>query len=362
MLTNKKHNVRNVEFIVHKPIEFTYAVSALSIKLQYSNSLEIKAMQFFDLESPLLKSMYSNLPPNLIKEIKYFLFKEMSGFLMELIGVYPDAITIPNFIDKIEDMDTFLWIKCLGKTIAPNKETKDALTLIQKDYDRYVENIFELIQSQNISNKRTKDRMFNFFKNPQNTKDRFVSFLRQFYEQIYKHYELQIIEEMMKNHNRYKMLFETNEEKFVNNFLSRESNEYSNGIKIHTSYLFKIGKGIIIDETNVYSDILCIGEKEIEYLEEVGEVDSVHLFLKALSDRNRLEMALRISNRPWYVHELAEDMGIAPSTTSHHLSFLQNLGLVKWERKDHKMCYSLNREKVKEMTEKLLLLIENENV
>lgn len=50
---------------------------------------------------------------------------------------------------------------------------------------------------------------------------------------------------------------------------------------------------------------------------------------------------------------LAQAVGMEPSLASHHLSVLADAGLVTRRRKGHFICYAANRERMKELHQRL---------
>ena len=50
---------------------------------------------------------------------------------------------------------------------------------------------------------------------------------------------------------------------------------------------------------------------------------------------------------------LAQAVGMEPSLASHHLSVLADAGLVTRRRKGHFVCYAANRERMKELHQRL---------
>jgi predicted transcriptional regulator len=77
-------------------------------------------------------------------------------------------------------------------------------------------------------------------------------------------------------------------------------------------------------------------------------------FFKALADANRLKIVGFLAQRPYTVEELAQALGLAVSTTSHHLSYLAYVGLVSARTKGHYSIYSLEIEALKEMARRML--------
>jgi DNA-binding transcriptional ArsR family regulator len=57
------------------------------------------------------------------------------------------------------------------------------------------------------------------------------------------------------------------------------------------------------------------------------------LMLKALSDENRLRIALMLKGRELCVCQITEALKLAPSTVSKHISLLEAAGLVETRKK-----------------------------
>lgn len=67
---------------------------------------------------------------------------------------------------------------------------------------------------------------------------------------------------------------------------------------------------------------------------------------KALSDPTRIKILYLLSQKPYSVNEIAENLDLLQSTVSHQLRFLKNLRLVKYRREGTTMIYSCDDEHV----------------
>lgn len=66
------------------------------------------------------------------------------------------------------------------------------------------------------------------------------------------------------------------------------------------------------------------------------------VFFSALSDANRLKIVGLLAQDDFSVEELAEMLGLQPSTVSHHLSKLSKVGLVSARAESYYNVYHLN--------------------
>lgn len=67
-------------------------------------------------------------------------------------------------------------------------------------------------------------------------------------------------------------------------------------------------------------------------------------FFKALADANRLKIVGLLAQQPYSVEQLAAILGLRPSTVSHHLSKLAEVGLVSAKAESYYNIYQLEKE------------------
>lgn len=104
--------------------------------------------------------------------------------------------------------------------------------------------------------------------------------------------------------------------------------------------------GLIVDE------VLEIKKRYGEGEEKLTEQ------AKAVGDKTRLIILRLLSERPYFVKELAGKLSMSSASLSHHLSLLSNAGLLTFFFEDRKMYYDVNRENLKKLGEYLTHLAE----
>lgn len=77
-------------------------------------------------------------------------------------------------------------------------------------------------------------------------------------------------------------------------------------------------------------------------------------FFKALADANRLRIVGLLARQPYTVEQLAAQLELSESTTSHHLARLSKAGLVSARADGHYYFYSLQTEALRDMSQRLL--------
>ena len=70
--------------------------------------------------------------------------------------------------------------------------------------------------------------------------------------------------------------------------------------------------------------------------------DEVVTFFKALADANRLKIVGLLAQQPYSVEELAALLDLKPSTVSHHLAKLAQVGLVSAKTESYYNVYQLD--------------------
>lgn len=75
----------------------------------------------------------------------------------------------------------------------------------------------------------------------------------------------------------------------------------------------------------------------------MNEMEAIKIF-KCLADKSRLQILKSLSGESMYVELLAQRLELAPSTISFHLKKLEDAGLVRSQKEQYYMMYSMNRE------------------
>ena len=82
--------------------------------------------------------------------------------------------------------------------------------------------------------------------------------------------------------------------------------------------------------------------------------DELLAFFKALSDATRLRLVGLLAQKESSVEELAAMLDVSPSTVSHHLSKLSEIGLVSARAEGYYNIYSMNTGVLQDMSKRML--------
>ncbi|MFH2103447.1 MAG: metalloregulator ArsR/SmtB family transcription factor [Chloroflexota bacterium] len=78
-------------------------------------------------------------------------------------------------------------------------------------------------------------------------------------------------------------------------------------------------------------------------------------FFKALADDSRLKIVGLLAHQPYSVEELAALLDLKPSTVSHHLSKLADVGLVSARAEGYYSVYMLDKAALENSTRRIIL-------
>jgi DNA-binding transcriptional ArsR family regulator len=83
------------------------------------------------------------------------------------------------------------------------------------------------------------------------------------------------------------------------------------------------------------------------------QAELVSAGLAVLAEPHRLLILRQLRRGPRSAGDLARAVGIAPSLASHHLSVLDQHGLVSRRRAGHFVCYAAEHERIRELYDRL---------
>lgn len=121
------------------------------------------------------------------------------------------------------------------------------------------------------------------------------------------------------------------------------------------------GYSVYGDQTiRLYAGVLFLEMEELRLGKEQKEKDLLDTF-KALGDENRLKILELVSHKAYYMKELADELKISPSTLSHHVDHLLQVGLLRFYTKGRRVYLELGREKISTLSKSLIQLAERGN-
>lgn len=112
----------------------------------------------------------------------------------------------------------------------------------------------------------------------------------------------------------------------------------------------------IADEGISKKDVLRIGfliDENFRQRKKASNIEDIGNIMKVFSDRSKLDILKLIKDKPAYGKELADGLGLAKGTISHHMSSLMSIGVIDTLCESNKIYYSLNKKRFGEVLDEL---------
>jgi len=208
-----------------------------------------------------------------------------------------------------------------------------------------IENFKSDIEASDLDDE-TKSYLIDFILNVDEVHFRLVKILEYFYEEAYIPMKDDILYILDMEKKKMENNFYYESANFFDKYLSDLSIETEKPIRIHPSFFKQIWKDTLDCKTHFWITLGVYSYKTNDT--NLKKKDSLLLY-KILSDKTRLEMMMMLSQRSYFVNELAEKLKISSPAVSHHISYLNKLNLVSLKKDDHRFYYYLNKHKLEEL-------------
>lgn len=185
---------------------------------------------------------------------------------------------------------------------------------------------------------------------PEDTKLRYMQLIRQYYKDVFLPCKEQLRKESELAVHRYEELFIDNPERFIQDFIKNEPAMYDITTFFHVSFISQVGnQHFYVNREGDPAGWVAFGLRNDQVFGPAAEREKTELFLKAFSDKRRLDFLLLLRQRPHYGQEIAAALGITPAAVTYHGNFLFFLDLIEIKREDHRLYYHLQMDKLQEL-------------
>ncbi|WP_438349375.1 ArsR family transcriptional regulator [Paenibacillus sp. FA6] len=185
---------------------------------------------------------------------------------------------------------------------------------------------------------------------PEETKVRCIQLIQQFYHDAFSLWKDRLRVESERAAIRYEESFHANPERFIRDHTGTEPTTYDIPTIFHISLMAQVGNDHLVFYTGTsWIGWVIFGIHNDRVFGPAADREKTELFLKAFSDKRRLDILLLLRERPHYGQELAIKLSITPSAVNYHANFLFFLNLLEMKRVEHRMYYHLDIEKLREL-------------
>ncbi|MBO4219864.1 MAG: winged helix-turn-helix transcriptional regulator [Clostridia bacterium] len=255
----------------------------------------------------------------------------------------PDIFSAANSVKNISKAEFFMnFYQMLSMQDKKAKFSRDV-----KNYN----DLINFISAMTIPNEE-KWELCHFYNNFDSNRDILADYLLEMGQAYYEVYD------SMESHvNHYVDTIEQPLAKggvaYLNSNFGLELNDQINSVTVVPSVILGADMKYLFNYTSdTVDDVLVIGG----YYEPFGRIagDGERLTdlcgsLKALGDTSKLKILKILSTGPRFGQELAQMLGISTATVSHHVSILEEYGFIVLDRKQNRVYYSLNRDRINEL-------------
>jgi len=353
------HKIKDKEFhfMFSKPMELLYSLIAVSSTDELIKDTDKKNTDGnIQIIVDMLDDIKGELSSYIKWELQYF-FQKYSCTYCNAIGVTtymsylnhnPSVNTIEEMLRIIDESHEYEMLSYIIETIFYENSNRNIHEVYDwntiKDNPKELLNIIEELE---LTDGDMKLKVMEIIENPKETKQRYIMLLRQFYEKTYMYLEDEIYKTVVPSLERYENEFLSNPEKFCRKYFIKDINVFGQAVMIHIS-LFKCS-GSDYWSSRKGTECIVFGSETWRFANEEPEREKILNFLKAISDKRRMTIIELLAEKSCYVNEIAEEIGMSAATTSYHLTNLQELEIVDFERYEHKFYYYLKKDKLREL-------------
>lgn len=290
-----------------------------------------------------------NFNPEMKECFKFFFDREISfGVCMLKIAYNCNITSIEGLISTLQDMDSQeLMIYFINND--DNFMTAEDIDRIKGSQSfayKYIDKTFPV----NIENKW---RILSLINEPENYKQKFIKFIKEFYKSFYsgvrekaaglvKSKSLDIIDYLSEDPVR-----------GIKNLALMDIKEGS-GLKLIVGFSYFLDIGVsIVDNSVSNTSIITMGTRRLERLRIIGENhltdEQMMNICSVLSDRTRIDILKMLKDGPVYGSQIAEKFGISNPAASYHLEQFTANGLVRIQKEGHRLYYYLKQDRIEQV-------------
>lgn len=302
-----------------------------------------------------IKNVKDNMCPILARDLTYF-FKNFSKGIYAIIyyAIDEDINDIEKVLDNITNMskEEFLdiFISKLDMKIPENATDEEIKKIIEEELKN------------DINNSDKVDIYMDYFRFPDQMKERLTFTLEQYYKQFFAKIENDVKDFMDNKLKKHRQLLKEDSDKFFDTMVILIDKDIVNEQRVNffISYFNEIGLALRhYDDTEIFTIIYGYGHEQ-KFDENMKKKEYKEL-IKLLNDDNRFEILSLLGKRSWYNKELADKLGITTATMSYHIKKISTLGILDIETgKKKRLYYRLNKNKLIKIVNNMLFDIIDE--
>ncbi|MFB7303051.1 MULTISPECIES: ArsR/SmtB family transcription factor [Heyndrickxia] len=284
------------------------------------------------------------IPQKLKNDLDVFFSKETFIGMSMIRYAYENNCyeSVPNFIHQLESEEPYqLFMRFLQTGFTPD-EVSNILD---------IQEVSHFIKQTNLPESE-KWKLTYLYVDIENTKQRFVNLIKQYYEFYFKD---DIPYFLKKQQESIADLYDKQQD------LTRV--QVGNIFPVIPSHVLENKEiKLILSPSFFYDTASLTSDSDDSFIYHFGmnemkknkmSQDDVLDAIKVVADEKRIKIIQLLNKSPRYGYELANTLNLSNSTVSHHLSTLSSIGIVYSTRIENKVYYQLHKEKLQVLMETL---------
>ena len=283
----------------------------------------------------------------LLEEIMWLYRNINISGIIEAYAVDYHTATVDEMLYAVEGSDDVVFANYLGGIYIKQYQAR-----YYRDWSEVkhsVELMKTYIKECQVIDESTRKNVVKCFDAPRETRKKVLDILRKFYKNAYSKVKDNVEKILSEAQKRYmEQLFLTPVD-FINKYFRNEfrlqDGHWPYRITVHLSLFDPLDmKRLSIHDYICAEGYVVLGKEAIEWYNDANQSRLMCQFLKALADENRLTIMKQLSIKPSYGQELSKKLGLTPATIKHHLNVLEECKLIKVDKTEHKVYYTVNRQ------------------
>ncbi len=271
-------------------------------------------------------------------------------YLSYVWNAYPEAETIPDIIERIEHGDPRSVLATWLATTIDSEDVTSLSKILWNSSDRDPFARAGAYVARHWSGQH-RSLIIEHLEHAVETQHRFVFILKQFYADIYRLTEENLSQLGRQLAERFERAYLANPSQFLSTTMKLDENKFRGALVVHASPLIGKWAHVVLRDPQKAGEPnwVILGSEVIDDIETLHQSEDLDWFARLFSDKTRMEILRRLSQKPWYGAELAQSLHVSPAAISYHMVFFFQLDLVSMEKKGRRYYYSLNRERLEDL-------------
>jgi len=335
MINRKNIEQQDIKFLSNPALEFIniiFSVSNLELLIKNAKNID------YEIKEEILETL-----EDILNDLSRFMKHELDNFFVPPFDLGYKLIF--KFI--IDDTD-IVSVSSLVKNIKKADADYIVDTISEIYFDKKFDNNEDLILNvENLNlDDENKEYLIDFIINKDEIHRRMIDLLTYFDKEVFTPLKDDILYILKMEKNKMEDDFYKDSAIFFDKYLDDIKFLKNKPLRIHPSLFKQIWKDSLGTK---YRFWINLGVHSNRQKNADLQKKNILLLYKVLSDKTRLDMIILLSEKSYFVNELANKLHITSPAVSHHISYLNKLNLVDLKRDEHRYYYILNKNRLEEL-------------